>query len=233
MKIGLILTAGGIGSRFNSKVPKQFLPLKGKPLFIYTLENLFKAIDFHTIVITYPNNWKNVLLENMNELPFLGKIEFVEGGSERFYSIWNALQKKSLKFSDIIMVHDAVRPFVTKDLLERLINHIKEFDGVIPGIKIKDTLKKVDENGLVSLTINRENIYAIQTPQTFKTNVLLDAYQKSIEEGKTFTDDAGAVEFAGYKVKVVDGSEYNIKITTPRDFEYAEFLLDKAFFNNP
>lgn len=233
MKIGLILTAGGIGTRFNSKVPKQFLPLRGKPLMIYTLENLLKIKDFHSIVITYPINWKNVLIESIQDFPLKEKIEIVEGGPERFYSIWNALQKNSLKNSDIIIVHDAVRPFVTKDLIEKLINQIKEYDGVVPGIKVKDTLKKVDESGLVTLTENREKIFAIQTPQLFKTNVIYNAYRKSIEEGKIFSDDAGAVEFAGYKVKVVEGSEYNIKITTSIDFSFAEFLLDKGFFNNP
>lgn len=224
MKIGLILTAGGIGKRFGSETPKQFVFLKGKPLFILTLDNLLKIQEFHNIILTYPKSWENVFFDLIEQFPPSRTVDFVEGGSERFYSVWNALQHPSIKSTDIVLIHDAVRPFVTSSLIERLLNGIANFDGVIPGIKVKDTLKESDENGVVLHTLNRDKIFAIQTPQAFKTQILVESYSKAINEGKIFTDDSGVAEFAGFRIKIVEGEEINIKITTPLDFAFAEFL---------
>jgi 2-C-methyl-D-erythritol 4-phosphate cytidylyltransferase len=224
MKIGLILTAGGIGKRFGSETPKQFVFLKGKPLFILTLDNLLKIQEFHNIILTYPKSWENVFFDLIEQFPPSRTVDFVEGGSERFYSVWNALQHPSIKSTDIVLIHDAVRPFVTSSLIERLLNGIANFDGVIPGIKVKDTLKEADENGVVLHTLNRNKIFAIQTPQAFKTQILAESYSKAINEGKIFTDDSGVAEFAGFRIKIVEGEEINIKITTPLDFAFAEFL---------
>jgi 2-C-methyl-D-erythritol 4-phosphate cytidylyltransferase len=224
MKIGLILTAGGIGKRFGSETPKQFVFLKGKPLFILTLDNLLKIQEFHNIILTYPKSWENVFFDLIEQFPPSRTVDFVEGGSERFYSVWNALQHPSIKSTDIVLIHDAVRPFVTSSLIERLLNGIANFDGVIPGIKVKDTLKESDENGVVLHTLNRDKIFAIQTPQAFKTQIIVESYSKAINEGKIFTDDSGVAEFAGFRIKIVEGEEINIKITTPLDFAFAEFL---------
>jgi len=224
MKIGLILTAGGIGKRFGSETPKQFVFLKGKPLFILTLDNLLKIQEFNNIILTYPKSWENVFFDLIEQFPPSRTVDFVEGGSERFYSVWNALQHPSIKSTDIVLIHDAVRPFVTSSLIERLLNGIANFDGVIPGIKVKDTLKESDENGVVLHTLNRNKIFAIQTPQAFKTQILVESYSKAINDGKIFTDDSGVAEFAGFKIKIVEGEEINIKITTPLDFAFAEFL---------
>jgi 2-C-methyl-D-erythritol 4-phosphate cytidylyltransferase len=224
MKIGLILTAGGIGKRFGSETPKQFVFLKGKPLFILTLDNLLKIQEFHNIILTYPKSWENVFFDLIEQFPPSRTVDFVEGGSERFYSVWNALQHPSIQSTDIVLIHDAVRPFVTSSLIERLLNGIANFDGVIPGIKVKDTLKESDENGVVLHTLNRDKIFAIQTPQAFKTQILAESYSKAINDGKIFTDDSGVAEFAGFKIKIVEGEEINIKITTPLDFAFAEFL---------
>jgi 2-C-methyl-D-erythritol 4-phosphate cytidylyltransferase len=224
MKIGLILTAGGIGKRFGSETPKQFVFLKGKPLFILTLDNLLKIQEFNNIILTYPKSWENVFFDLIEQFPPSRTVDFVEGGSERFYSVWNALQHPSIKSTDIVLIHDAVRPFVTSSLIERLLNGIANFDGVIPGIKVKDTLKESDENGVVLHTLNRNKIFAIQTPQAFKTQILVESYSTAINEGKIFTDDSGVAEFAGFRIKIVEGEEINIKITTPLDFAFAEFL---------
>jgi 2-C-methyl-D-erythritol 4-phosphate cytidylyltransferase len=224
MKIGLILTAGGIGKRFVSETPKQFVFLKGKPLFILTLDNLLKIQEFNNIILTYPKSWENVFFDLIEQFPPSRTVDFVEGGSERFYSVWNALQHPSIKSTDIVLIHDAVRPFVTSSLIERLLNGIANFDGVIPGIKVKDTLKESDENGVVLHTFNRDKIFAIQTPQAFKTQIIVESYSKAINEGKIFTDDSGVAEFAGFRIKIVEGEEINIKITTPLDFAFAEFL---------
>jgi len=224
MKIGLILTAGGIGKRFGSETPKQFVFLKGKPLFILTLDNLLKIQEFNNIILTYPKSWENVFFDLIEQFPPSRTVDFVEGGSERFYSVWNALQHPSIQSTDIVLIHDAVRPFVTSSLIERLLNGIANFDGVIPGIKVKDTLKESDENGVVLHTLNRDKIFAIQTPQAFKTQILVESYSKAINDGKIFTDDSGVAEFAGFKIKIVEGEEINIKITTPLDFAFAEFL---------
>lgn len=227
MKIGLIITAGGIGKRFGYELPKQFVLLKGKPLLLHTMGNLLKTRSFNNIIITYPKGWEKTFFEIIEKSPFPKNIEFVEGGKERFLSVWNALQHPLIKSTDIVLIHDAVRPFVTPALIERLLTQILNFDGVIPAIKVKDTLKELDEAGLVLQTLNRNKIVAVQTPQAFKTRILLDAYHKAIHNGVVFTDDAGVAEYFGFKIKIIEGDEINIKITTPLDLAFAEFLLEK------
>ncbi len=223
MKFALILTAAGIGKRIQTPIPKQFHSIKGKEIFLFTLERLTNFFAFDVIAITYPTQHFKLMLHLLQKYQF-NNIELIEGGIERFHSVLNALKNDKIKSTDFVFVHDAVRPFVTKDLLVRLYDNVLKFNAVAPGIPIKDTLKEVDSEGMIEKTIDRSNLVAIQTPQAFKTSLLLLAYEKAINDGKIFTDDAGVVENYGHKVKFIEGEEVNIKITTPSDLLYAEFL---------
>lgn len=224
MKLGLILTAGGYGKRVGNPIPKQFHLIKGKAIFIHSLQNLVNSIKFNSVVITYPVEYKKLMFDILIKNDFFD-IEIIEGGKERFQSVWNALRSPQIQNTDFVFVHDAVRPFVRKDLVNRLYENVIKHKAVVPGILVKDTLKEIDHDGFVSKTISRTNIVAIQTPQAFSTSLLISAYEKAISEGFSFTDEAGFVEYFGHKVKVVEGDENNIKITTPQDLLYAEFII--------
>lgn len=228
MKFGLILTAGGIGKRISAPIPKQFHTIKGKEIFLFTLERLTNFFMFDVIAITYPAQYYKLIVQLLQRYQF-ENIELIEGGRERFYSVFNALKNFKIISTDYVFVHDAVRPFFSKDLIVKLYENVLKFNAVAPGIPIKDTLKEIDTEGMIKGTVDRSNIVAIQTPQAFKTSLLFSAFEKAIQEGKVFTDEAGVVENYGHKVKFIEGEEMNIKITTPYDLLYAEFLSSQNY----
>jgi len=125
------------------------------------------------------------------------------------------------------LIHDGVRPLISAELIERLLSEVKGFDGAVPGLPVKETMKKVNTKGIVTSTVKREGIWSIQTPQVFPFKIIKEAYDKAYEDNFYATDDAALVERIGGKVKIVEGSPFNIKITTPEDIEMAEYLLPK------
>ncbi len=144
------------------------------------------------------------------------------GGAERQESIELALKHPALAESEIVLVHDAVRPFTTSSLVRGLIENAREFGAAIPGLEPKETIKQVDRNGFVQQTYKRSSLISVQTPQAFRRELLIEAYEAARMDNISVTDDASVVEYAGYPVKVIPGEEDNIKITTPRDWELAE-----------
>jgi 2-C-methyl-D-erythritol 4-phosphate cytidylyltransferase len=148
----------------------------------------------------------------------------VEGGETRFQSVRNAFRQVESSGDDIVIIHDAVRPYIYTDtyFIERLLMEIKKFDGVVPGIKIPETVKRA-KNYIVTETIDRENLFTIQTPQVFRYKALKVSYEKYGSEND-FTDEAALVERAGYRVKVAEGMRENIKITTPEDMRNLKLL---------
>lgn len=223
MKLGLIVTAGGSGKRIGGLIPKQFHSINGIPILILTLKNMTNSLNFESIVVTYPKEHYKLVQEMLKKYEY-DFVELVEGGEERFNSVWNALQSKQILQTDYVFIHDAVRPFVNKELVIRVYENLLRYDAVAPGIYIKDTLKKIDSQELIVETIDRTNIVAIQTPQGFRTELIHSAYKKALKDNKIFTDESAVVEYFGAKVKFVEGDERNIKITTPQDLFYANFL---------
>jgi len=223
MKLGLIITAGGTGKRIGGVIPKQFHTISGKPIILQTIENILKALKFDAIVVTYPLEFLKLITELLEKGNY-PDIDLVEGGEERFHSVWNALQTHQIQQTDIVFIHDAVRPFVSKNLMIRIYENVLKYNAVAPGVKIKDTVKEIDNDGFIIHTIDREKLVAIQTPQAYKTTLLTEAYKKALQDGKTFTDEAGILEYYGERVKLVEGDEKNIKITTPDDLILASFL---------
>lgn len=224
MRIGLIIAAGGTGKRIGGIIPKQFHTLQGKPILVVTLERMLASLRFDTIVLTYPREYFNLTNDVLEKANF-SQIHLVEGGTTRFESVWNALQTNSIRETDFVFVHDAVRPFVNKELIIRVYDNVLRYNAVAPGVKIKDTIKEIDNEEFIIRTIDRSNLVAIQTPQAYRTSLLISAFENAISEGKIFTDEAGVVENFGERVKIVAGSETNIKITTQEDLLLASFLF--------
>ncbi|MGC8749130.1 MAG: 2-C-methyl-D-erythritol 4-phosphate cytidylyltransferase [Candidatus Kapaibacteriota bacterium] len=225
--LGLVIAAGGTGKRIGGLIPKQFHTINGKPILLATLEKIISILRFDTIVITYPQEHYKIMQELLEKAK-IENVELVEGGPTRFESIWNALRTRSIRQTDFVFVHDAVRPFVTKELIIRIYDAVLRFNAVAPGVKIKDTIKELDSEEFITGTIDRSNLVAIQTPQAFKTSLLISAYEKAFSEGKSFTDEAGVVEYFGKPVKFVEGLETNIKITTPQDLILANLMATLA-----
>ena len=217
----LVVAAAGVGKRMGLSYPKQFLEHNGKPLFINVLEvgeksNLITDI----VVVTGKELIKEV--KYMCEKFKITKIKSIaEGGKERQDSIYNAL-----KFCDknsIIAVQDGVRPFFKEEYLKNCFTELEnnlEIDGVVIGVPVKDTIKVVDEKGIIVSTPIRATLVAAQTPQVFRGKVLIDAYEKAKEENFLGTDDSSLVERYGGKVKISLGDYSNIKITTIEDISF-------------
>ena len=152
----------------------------------------------------------------------------VEGADTRQNSVFNGIKALS-RDTDIVIIHDAVRPFIQRDLIERSIYTAIEFGGAVIGVPVKDTIKQVDGDGFIGATLDREMLWAVQTPQTFKYDIILKAHRQAMEDGFVGTDDSMLVERSGFSVNMVMGSYSNIKITTKEDMVLANTILKEAW----
>ena len=214
-KIALIV-AGGKGVRMNSNIPKQFLLLNNIPILIHTI-NAFSDLDEILLVLPKEqfNYWSELCLKYNLKTPHT----VIAGGENRFDSVKNGLDK--IYDDSIVLIHDGVRPFISKKIITELINNVKKQVGVIPAIKLKDSIRKISSNS--TTTINRENLYKIQTPQCFLSKEIKTAYQQA--SSKEFTDDASVFESTIGTILPIMGEERNLKITTQEDLEIANSLI--------
>ncbi|MBR8701994.1 2-C-methyl-D-erythritol 4-phosphate cytidylyltransferase [Fusobacterium sp. DD29] len=218
-KVTVIVAAAGVGKRMKLGYPKQFLEWNGKPLFITPLEVANNCSLVDDIIVT--TNKENVeIVKNLCRKFKITKVKAVTpGGKERQNSIYNALLCD--ENSDIILVQDGVRPFLKEKYIKECCDIVvKEKKGAIVGVKVKDTIKIINENMEVVSTPLRENLIAVHTPQAFPGNILKDAYKKAEEDEFLGTDDASLVERMGYPVKIVPGDYDNVKITTQEDLKF-------------
>lgn len=223
MQIGAIIAAGGCGKRMNSSTSKQFLRIKGHPIIYYTLK-IFESLNFiDEIILVIGSDDKRQAEEIVSYYKFK-KVKIVIGGKERQDSVYNGLKKLSPK-TDIVIIHDGVRPFVTKKMIIESIKSAQSFGAVGVAVPVKDTIKVIGNNNLIKDTPTRSNLRAIQTPQVFKYDLIMRAYEKAFEDGFYGTDDTVLVERLGCPVKLIDGSYENIKITTPEDILIAETFV--------
>lgn len=225
-----ILPAAGLGTRMGADTPKQFLSLDGVPLLLFTLRRLAACAAIADFVIATRNEEVDsvaarVAMENLGR-----PVRVIRGGATRQDSVANALTEISTN-TDLILVHDAVRPLVTVEQIERVIAEANACDAAILGIPAMDTVKEVKraslpaDVALVTATIPRERVVLAQTPQVFRASLLLEAFGRAKQDGVSASDEAGLVERIGRDVHVVAGSERNLKITRPGDMELAEFYL--------
>lgn len=224
MKTTAIIPAAGAGTRIKSDIKKQYLELDDKPILAHTLQAIVQTELIDEIVIVVALDDKRYCIEKViKPYNFLTHINLTEGGKTRQESVFNGLKSVS-KDCDIVLIHDGVRPFVERELIENLLKAAEQFGAATAAVPVKDTIKVVDETGFVVNTPSRETLWAIQTPQTFRCEIIKKAHQKAQNKIKA-TDDAALVEKLGYKVKIVRGSYRNIKITTPEDLEFARFIV--------
>jgi 2-C-methyl-D-erythritol 4-phosphate cytidylyltransferase len=217
MEFYLIIPASGLGTRFGLKTPKQFYKLNGKEILIHTLNRFNSIKRIKSIFVSTRKEYVNKI-SLLVKKHRLSKVEnVVVGGKHRQDSVYNALKGLKCKPDDVIIVHDAVRPFVSANLIDRMMNESVNYDCVIPGLPITNTIKKTNNKGIVVNTIPRENLWSIQTPQFFKYNKLMKAFEFAKANNLIGTDEAALMEYAGYKVKVVEGEKTNVKITTRKD----------------
>ena len=232
-QVAAILPAAGLGTRMGAEVPKQFLELDGVPLVVFTLRRLAQC-DAITEFLIATRAEEVEALEQRLAKENLGRrrVRVVRGGETRQQSVGNALSQVSAG-TDLVLVHDAVRPLVTRELIDRVIAEAGARGAAILGIPAIDTVKEVrrsslpEDVALISATVLRERIVLAQTPQVFCLALLREAFAIAEKDGVTASDEAALVERLGRDVYVVQGSERNIKITRPADMELAGFYLDQ------
>ncbi len=220
-----IVPAAGAGKRFGSKTNKAFHLLSEKPVILRVLEILqgIEEIDEIIPVLREDDMEKGLWLIEERGVSKVKKI--APGGDERQQSVFHAL-KLINNTNSIILIHDGVRPLISRNLIKSSLSSLGSSQGVISAVPLTDTIKEVEDN-FVKRTLDRAGLIAVQTPQVFYFDPLFDAYTKAINDGLFFTDDAAVMEYAGGTVKVINGDYRNIKITTGEDIEYGEFLLSK------
>ena len=221
-----VIPAAGAGVRMGSGRAKQFLELDGRPLLAITLERFQAAESVESIILVVPAGEIDFCRREVVARFNLDKVEkVVAGGERRQDSVRWGIEATEGRF-DLILIHDGVRPLVQSDLIERVIEAGRKHGAAIAALPSKDTVKEVDSEGIVMRTYDRHRVWLVQTPQVFRHEDIRAAHQKAVQEGWAgLTDDALLAERIGIPVAVVEGSEDNIKITTPFDLELAAFLL--------
>lgn len=219
-----IIVAAGKGKRMGAAVSKQFLPLGGKEILAHTVEVFERANVIREIILVTGADSLTDVAEMKQEYGWKKITAIVPGGAERQDSVWNGLQQLA-EDVEIVVVHDGVRPFVTESILQNAIDTAAEMGGCVAGMPVKDTIKVCDAKQMAVATPERSTLWQIQTPQTFRKAVLLQAYRHARESGFLGTDDASLVERDGGRVQVIEGSYRNIKITTGEDLLIGEAFL--------
>lgn len=225
MSVTVIISAGGVGNRFGDNTPKQFLDLKGKPIIIRTIEIFENLESIDNIVIAVNAEWFSKLNELIKEYNIQKVKEVIIGGKTRQASVYNAIRTNTAKESDVILIHDAVRPLVSSELVSKMIEEVEEYGAVVPALKVKDTIKSITKGGNSVKTLERDSLFAAQTPQVFWYDIISNSFESVANSNSIVSDDSTLVELSGYKVRIIDGEETNIKITTQLDLKVAELIL--------
>jgi len=219
MKKFVILVAGGSGIRMGSEIPKQFLELCGKPVLMHTIQVFHEFDQESKIILVLPEDqqlfWKGLCLKHSFSLIH----QVVSGGKTRFHSVKNGLSQ--IEGEGIVFIHDGVRPLVSRETLSRCLETAQESGNAIPVLPVTESLRKLEGNQNIS--VDRSQYFSVQTPQTFRSKQILEAFQQHFDPA--FTDDASVAEKAGFPIFMVEGNSENIKITTPTDLIVAEALL--------
>lgn len=233
-----IVLAAGSGKRMNSAVAKQYLMLKDKPVIWYALQAFEQSTVIDRVILVVGAGEIESCEENIvKEYGFTKVVAVIEGGAERYLSVWEALkwlkEQVPAEENEYIFIHDGARPFVNEKIIADTFETAKEYGACVAAMPVKDTIKIADEDGFAKETPNRKTVWAVQTPQVFKGSMITEAYGELVrrldelkEKGIEITDDAMVVEtVTGKKVKLVQASYENIKITTPEDMKIAESLI--------
>ena len=223
--ISAIILAGGKGKRMGSAISKQFIDIKGKPIIYYTLKKFSENKKIDNIIVVLPEDEVKYFKENILKKYELRINKIVIGGKERQDSVYNALKSLKNSSTDIVLIHDGARPFISERIINEGIKFAEIYGAAAPGVMPKDTIKVKNEKNFSIDTPNRANLVSIQTPQVFKFDEIFECHEKIRYNGEMVTDDTMVVEKYGYSVYLYDGEYTNIKVTTPEDLILAERLI--------
>lgn len=222
--VSVIIAAAGMSNRMGSKINKAFLLINDKPILAHTIEKFerSKYID-EIIIVCKEDEIDYTRKEIVNRYKFTKVVNIVKGGKERQDSVYNGIKAISVN-ADIVLTHDGARPFIRTETINKAVETVLNCDACVVGVRVKDTIKSVNEDDTVHHTPKRSLLWQAQSPQCFKKDVLLRGYEHAIKENILATDDSALVEFAGVEVKMLEGHYDNIKITTPEDLVIAEIF---------
>jgi len=226
-----IIPAAGIGARMHADRAKQMLELAGLPLLVHTLRRFEQCEDINQVILVLQPNLTSEVLTLIKRAGLTKITRIVAGGAERQDSVYRGLQVVRAETAGIIVVHDAVRPFIRPEEISAVIKRAENKGAALMALAATDTIKQV-RSARVQRTLERRRIYHAQTPQAFQYSILLEAYERAYAEGFMATDDSQLVERTGHKVSVVEGSQINIKITRPFDLRLAEVIHSEYFDSN-
>lgn len=224
-KYAAIVLAAGSGKRMNSQVHKQYLIIQDRPVLYYSLK-AFEDSAVDEIVLVVGKGEEEFCRKEIVDKYGISKVKaIVEGGKERYHSVFEGLKQTS--DADYVLIHDGARPFVNQDIIRRCMHEVQKYQACVVGMPVKDTIKIADEEGYAKQTPDRKNVWMIQTPQTFSYALIYEAYEEMLKtEDTAITDDAMVLErIKGKKSKLIEGSYRNIKITTPEDLLIANVYL--------
>ncbi len=219
----IIIVAGGKGLRMGGDLPKQFMPLHGKPVLMHTIEQFRAYSDELKIILVLPHEQQDYWRQICQKHNFTIEHTVVDGGQTRFHSSQNGVAAVPDDATGVIGIHDGVRPFVSEETIARCFEAARQFGAALPVLPVTDTLRRVTDDG--GYNVQRNDYRTVQTPQTFDAQLLKQAFKQPYSDN--FTDDASVVEALGHKVTMVDGNRENIKLTTPFDLVVAEALIKK------
>ncbi|MDE2484071.1 MAG: 2-C-methyl-D-erythritol 4-phosphate cytidylyltransferase [candidate division NC10 bacterium] len=226
MHVTAIVPAAGAGIRFGGAVKKQFIALNGLPILSHTLRALAASDALAAIIVVVPPGEEPRGREALKLARVNLETEVIPGGQTRQDSVYNGLQRAKAE-TDLVLIHDGVRPFVSRQVVLATVEAAKEVGAAVAAVPIIDTIKRVDTDGLVVETLQRGQLWSIQTPQVFRYALLMQAHRAVREHGIIATDDAALVERIGGMVKVVRGSYENLKITSEEDLPIADLILKR------
>ncbi|MBD2210792.1 2-C-methyl-D-erythritol 4-phosphate cytidylyltransferase [Calothrix sp. FACHB-156] len=220
----LLIPAAGLGRRMGSDRNKLLLTVRSQPIIAWTLKAAEAASSISWIgIISQPTDWDD-LKAILADLKLNKPVELIPGGATRQESVYNGLQALP-EAAEQVLIHDGARCLATPDLLNACAEAIRHCPGLIAAIPVKDTIKVVDENGIIQSTPDRRQLWAAQTPQGFDVKLLKQCHAEGVRQGWEVTDDAALFEKCGIEVRIVEGEETNLKVTTPQDLAIAEFIL--------
>jgi 2-C-methyl-D-erythritol 4-phosphate cytidylyltransferase len=223
-----IILAGGKGLRFGADTPKQFLPLRDKPIIVRTLEKFSDITEIKEIIVVTPEEYINHTKELMRDYKTKKSIIVIAGGKTRQQSSYNAICSMDFNDDDILIFHDAVRPFVSKSIIIECMGETAKYGAAGVYVKAIDTIAEINDARIQSIP-DREKLYYAQTPQSFRYKIIRHAHEIAVSGNvSNASDDVGLVLNAGYGVRAVEGDYRNIKITTPLDYEIAQSIQEEG-----
>ena len=223
--VSAVIVAGGKGTRTNMDVPKQFYEVFGKPLLYYTIKKFCDIKSIDEIILVVPCDYVVYTNDFVKALNLDKVTKITIGGATRQESVLNGIKETNKKCT-FVAIHDGARPFIDKDAIKMCIQDAKKYGAAAVGKKCVDTLKKADDNLIIKETVNREEIWQINTPQIFKKDIILNAHTKAKDDNINATDDCALLERLGYEIKITPTEKNNLKITTYDDIKYMEAFLN-------